>query len=54
MTIGAQNGERPTNGENGINGNSNEDAENGVNSADEIPKKKIVIVGLGMVAVGFM
>ncbi|KAF3222975.1 hypothetical protein TWF106_000769 [Orbilia oligospora] len=66
LEIESSNGDIPVNGQNGANGNSNGDmdvnenghsngdAENGVNGTNGIPKKKIVIVGLGMVAVGFI
>ena len=64
--IETPNGDVPINGQNGVNGHSNGDTENvengysngngetETNGANGIPKKRIVIVGLGMVAVGFM
>lgn len=43
-----------TNGVNGVNGFHAANETNGVNGISSTPRKRVVVVGLGMVAVSFM
>lgn len=43
-----------TNGKNGVNSSHAANGMNGVNGINGTPRKRVVVVGLGMVAVSFM